>query len=161
MEIWKDIDIAGYEVSNHGRVRKTESKKVIRFGNHDGYERLVVRIDGKTYNRSVHRLVAIAFIPNYENKPEVNHINGIRNDNRVENLEWCTRVENLEHAWNVLGFVLNPDNAAHNRKITDDQVRQIKTLLKEVPYRQVAEIVGTSFHIVRNIYRGKTWKHIA
>lgn len=98
--IWKDIkDFEGlYQVSNTGKVwsisrgqiRKTRLDK-------DGYERLDLWDGNKTHTRFVHRLVAEAFLENAENKPEVNHIDECKTNNNLENLEWATRKENINH----------------------------------------------------------------
>ena len=64
----------------------------------DGYKKVVLTRNGKRRNFTVHRLVALAYIPNPECKPTVNHINGVKDDNRVENLEWSTYKEQKEHA---------------------------------------------------------------
>lgn len=110
------IDIEGYEghlqISSRGRVKslkRTIEKKCgmemriqerIRKPHFtkDGYLRIRLVVDGRGKNFLVHRLVAIAFIENPEEKEEVNHINEIKDDNRVENLEWVTRGENIEHS---------------------------------------------------------------
>lgn len=103
--MWK-LFCEGYEVSRDGRVRSVDrivrcnrgirlvQGKELCFYDNKGYKR--INIQGKRF--AVHRLVAQAFIPNPENKPQVNHINGRHDDNRVENLEWCTDLENRRHA---------------------------------------------------------------
>ena len=105
LEIWKDID--GYEglyqVSNKGRIKSlysvtnNEERIIKQQTNHNGYNTVYLSINGKRRKFVVHRLVAMMFIPNIENKPCVDHINTIRNDNNVENLRWVTHKENCNN----------------------------------------------------------------
>jgi len=101
-EIWKDIE--GYEhiyqVSNIGNIRNKKSGRILRpFINIHGYVRIPLSKDKKRKNYSVHQLVAKTFISNPNNYDIVNHINGNKTDNRVENLEWCTIEENNNKAF--------------------------------------------------------------
>lgn len=109
-EIWKDIQ--GYEglyqVSNLGRVKSLDRRdRCGRFkegkiksicDNGNGYCVVNLKVDGEQKSRTVHRLVATAFIPNPKNLPEINHIDGNKKNNTMSNLEWCDRSENVIHA---------------------------------------------------------------
>lgn len=112
-EIWKDIEgyEGKYQVSNLCRIRSLDRKvgnyikegKILKpFSNRCGY--LQVDLFDSSINRkskTIHRLVAETFIPKIEGKNEINHIDGNKNNNSINNLEWCTRLENLTHARNI------------------------------------------------------------
>lgn len=112
-EIWKDIpQYAGlYQASNLGRVKRLarydgngnwiQPRLLKKDLSRDGYYRICLTKDKKEKNVMVHRLVLWAFVPIQENKPHCNHINGIKTDNTLKNLEWCTPSENWWHAWNL------------------------------------------------------------
>jgi hypothetical protein len=132
MEIWKNIENENYyQVSNLGNVRSLNYKntgltKILKQSNHeDGYKIISIYINKIRKTVRIHRLVANAFIENSCNKSEVNHINGIKDDNRVENLEWCTHSENIKHSYKIglqkgLKRTNNP-----NSKITEKQINEI------------------------------------
>lgn len=104
-EIWKDIN--GYEglykVSNLGNIKRFNKSKNRKFNiNRNGYVLVNLYKNGTSKNLSVHRLVAKSFIPNPENKPQVNHIDGNKLNNCISNLEWCTAKENIIHTYKKL-----------------------------------------------------------
>ena len=102
-EIWKKIECSTcHEVSNLGRIRKITTKRLLHPGlNTYGYPHFSYNNNGKMKDMTVHKAVAIAFIPNPEHKPQINHKNGVKTDNNVNNLEWCSCSENIQHAYNI------------------------------------------------------------
>lgn len=99
--MWKPIDgtEGRYHISNKGRVFHVPNGLKKLYHTSGGYLFTSVIFDGKTKTCLIHRLVALAFIDNPDNKPEVNHINGVKSDNTVQNLQWVTKSENERHAW--------------------------------------------------------------
>lgn len=137
--------------------RNIKEKILILSDDKDGYK--LVGISNKT--QKVHRLVAEAFIPNPENKPVVNHINGLKNDNRIENLEWCTLTENEHHAYNskLMRGAIGKKNG--NSKYGKELILKIKYLLDEgIKPLEICKKLEVNEGLVRSIQKGRTWSHL-
>jgi hypothetical protein len=175
-EKWKDIeDYEGrYQVSSHGRVkslarvvnshpktRKLKDKIRKLSTNRYGYSYISLKKDGKLKALAIHRLVAIAFIQNPENKPCVNHLNGIKADNNISNLEWVTYSENTIHA-HQNNLVNHPcGEKCHSSKLKTSDVLKIRELFtKGATQRELAELYKVTHQNIHLIVRRKSWENI-
>lgn len=180
-ERWKDI--VGYEgfyqISNKGRVRsldryvpivRSRSIFYIQFvkgrtlklqTDHYGYLVANLRRNGRKKENKIHRLIAIAFIPNPHNKPVINHKDGTKTNNSIRNLEWCTQADNLRHAIRT-GLITKNYGNRNYTKLSKSDVLKIDRLLKTtgLTYMQIATKYGVSKSAISSISLGMTWSKV-
>jgi len=161
-EIWKPIkDFETYcEISNLGNVRSLRTGKLRKLQIHtDGYYCLIFFVNKLRHTKYIHRLIAEAFIPNPDNKPEINHIDGNKKNNNILNLEWCTHKENIDHAYNNNLIKINRGENKNNHKLTDNDVILIRSL-NNIKQIDIAKKFNISTKTIRDILNNKTWKHL-
>lgn len=173
-EIWKEIDgyNGKYDVSSHGKVRSyneigsrgdtLEEPWIMALRKTPyGYPRVSLHRDGIIKTHTIHRLVAEAFIPNPENKPCVNHIDGNPENNNAENLEWCTYKENTKHAIDT-GLFGNMGESHNKTNLTEDDVLEIRAAYNIgcFSYNDISEGYDIVKSTVSAIINNKSWKHI-
>lgn len=155
--IWRDIN--GYEglykISSNGQVKSLRNQVILKqFPDKDGYYRVnLTNKYGLKKQYAVHRLLAMTFIENPENKTVINHIDGDKQNNQLDNLEWSSISENTQHGYD---HGLNPKGEAHYAcKLTDEQVMFIKKNYKpRDPYygaKPLAEMFGVSLSLVSKV----------
>ena len=174
MEFWKEIGVMpNYEISNLGRVkskgrvvaRSNGSKMTIReriiktYINHNGYEVAVIQDGKKGKHFQVHRLVAEAFIDNNEDKPFVNHIDGVKTNNLISNLEWVTKSENEIHAYSTGLKSLKGESHSQN-KLTKSKVIEIRDNNHNLTHQALANKYNVSRSCITGIMNNRTWKHL-
>lgn len=159
------------EASNLGRMRSLRyvpnghAPKILSLCEHrDGYL-MTCYIDLSTKKRiniTAHRAVALAFIPNPDGKRTVNHINGIKSDNRASNLEWATQKEQCSHTARLLPqrFIGPRGERNRNARLKSTDIPVIRELLKTSTVAEVARQYRVAFNTIGSIYHGLSWKHI-
>jgi len=166
-EIWKEIDGFNerYWVSSSGNVKsvyKTRPEKILKqMTNKCGYKSISIYDNNRKIKiATVHRLVAIAFLDNPNNKPMVNHIDANKTNNKLENLEWCTSSENIKHAYSM-GLMDNKGSKHPRAKINEKTVIAIKAdILSGMRNIDISGKYKVHKDTVSNIKRNKQWKHV-
>lgn len=162
-ELWQDID--GYEglymISNLGRVKSLHGKgRILKQSNSNEYSHVSLYKNGNGKTLLVHRLVGNAFVPNPENKPEINHKDGNKRNNVVTNLEWVTARENQNHSI-LFGLKSCGENAANN-KLTAEEVQEIRRLYvpktRGCGCRALAKKYGVNSGTIWSIVNGRYWR---
>lgn len=173
-EVWKCLDGIveygeNYEVSNFGNVRRKNSiknRKLIKDKN--GYLTLTFSKNGQIKGYKVHRLVALAFISNLENKSEINHIDGNKSNNITNNLEWSTRTENINHAYKLglkkskIGEINTLGESNGYAKLTEKDIFDLIEHWNSGRYTQesLSKLYSVSRGCIKSILSRKTWKHL-
>lgn len=176
-EIWKDI--LGYEdfyqISSLGRIRSKQrafkrekyihiyKSKILYLVKQKNHDYLTIRLNNSILTKGylVHRLVAIAFIPNPEKKKEVNHIDGNKRNNNMSNLEWCTAKENIRHSFKMGLHKSRIGSLNKNAKLSEIDVVNIKKMINSgIKNSKISGLFPVSAAAISNIKTGRIWSHI-
>ena len=160
MIIWKPFRNTRYNISSDGRVFSKLSNKELRpIPDGRGYLAVSLWVDGEMEKYKIHRLVAEVFIENPNNLLEVNHKDGNRHNNTVENLEWLSHSDNMKHAWET-GLMCRGSECSIS-VLNEESVVEIKYMfLKGLTNQDIAEIFGVARGTISKIRQKKTWKHV-
>lgn len=175
LEVWKDIkDFEGiYQISNHakvkrlsrpishwrGNMRNLPEKIIKQMTTTNGYLKVHLHKEGKMRTFSVHRLVLSHFVPNYDNLPTVNHIDGNKQNNNLDNLEWASLSRNAKNAYDIGLNRPNMGSKHNNSKVTEANVLFIRNS-KQLSNKKLAEMFGITDSNITAIKKRKTWNHI-
>lgn len=179
-EVWFDIPELGgaYQITRGGKIRRlgrvvhrkngapmmVREKELTPYMLPIGYSAVSISMDGKKMTLYMHRLLAGLFIKKPFGKNEINHIDGNKGNNSLENLEWCTHQENMEHAAKT-GLSgpspIGPGERCPAAKLNDVKVKDIKErLVTGEKQKYISNIYGVSQGTIGSISTGKTWGHV-
>ena len=164
-----------YKITESGDIYSIKKKRfLIPNTDKDGYYHIGIFRDHKRYWRRLHRLVAAEFIPNPDNKPQVNHKDGNKQNNHVSNLEWVTSIENSRHAWRT--GLIKPPSKEHIQAMKEANSKRVamcdgagNILAEFIGTREAARVLGKSFCPKgiskaalgqRKTHAGYTWRYI-
>ena len=164
-------DLKGYEdsyqISDSGRIftKRRPIENQIYYGNElvpqltsDGYLKVTLSKNCKSKKYYLHRLVAIQFLDNLDNLPQVNHIDGNKLNNSITNLEWCTKQENQNHA--IRTGLMQRGQERPSSKLTEQQVLEIYKLKGVLKAQDIADMYKVSKNTINCILRGSKWKYL-
>jgi hypothetical protein len=171
MEHWKPVAEFPdhYEISNLGRCRRIKAGQGARLGirapcaDGAGYRKFSLSVDGATYQRKAHRLVWEAFVGPIPKGFEINHLNGDKTDNRLDNLQLVNHAENILHSYRTLGrapVVFRGEQSAVS-KLTEEKVLAIRAMQASgMSQHKIAAEIGVTRSCVKHVLDGRTWRHI-
>lgn len=163
-EIWKDIK--GYEglykISSFGKVKGLKRNKLLNIRNDRlGYNRVKLSKNGKSRLVPLHRALALTFIDNPKNKPNINHIDGNKSNNDLNNLEWCTQKENVRHSWDNGLSKARKGESNNKSKLKVKDIKEIRKLHKQkMTQTDIAKMFNVSIANISEIVNYKTWKEV-
>lgn len=163
MELWKKITrVPGnYEVSSCGYIRNATTGKILKLNDASGYLGVTVKYEGKSYRLRVHRCVAEEFVPGKFQGAVVNHKDGIKHNNNIQNLEWTTSSENIQHAYDTglrdVKFGIDNPNSKLSVRDVEEIRKNYKSRDKKFGCRALAKIYNIHHSVISAIINNKRY----